>query len=155
MWSVLCMCVFTICIDSCAWRIGYKLGNILACKWNILDCRSILGGVLNSQGHYDILFVGVKNLWYCVCMCLVQLLYRGDTWVTYVNKLTSQYIRSLSALAIIEVKVWVCLSQTEQTPPKPMVTTSTALSTSQGIHLLVYRLTHQAPFRSKSGSRSF
>lgn len=71
MWSVLCMCVFMICIDSCAWQIGYELGNILACKWNILDCRSTLGGVLNSQGHHDILFVGVKNLCYPLCVCLV------------------------------------------------------------------------------------
>lgn len=48
MWNVLCMCVFMICIDSRAWQIGYKLGNILACKWNILACGSILGLVLNS-----------------------------------------------------------------------------------------------------------
>lgn len=71
------MCVFMICIDPCAWQIGYKLGNILPGKWNTLDCGSTLGCVLNSHGHCDILFVGVRtSVLLCVCLSGVIVIYR-------------------------------------------------------------------------------
>lgn len=77
------MCVFMICIDPCAWQIGYKLGNILPGKWNTLDCRSTLGGVLNSHGQCDILFVGVRtSVIVCVfvwCNCNLQVVL-GTLW---------------------------------------------------------------------------
>lgn len=73
-----------IFIDPCAWQIGYKLGNILPGKWNTLDCRSTLGGVLNSHGHCDILFVGIRtSAIVCVCLSGVIVIYRwylGHLW---------------------------------------------------------------------------
>lgn len=97
--SVLCTCAFMICIDSRAWRIGYKLGNILACKWNILNCGSVLVGVLDPQGLDDILFVCVKSLCYFLC----RLWYHCFTLVIHGSFIgTRGHWKSLSSV------IWAC-----------------------------------------------
>lgn len=124
------MCVFMICIDPCAWQIGYKLGNILPGKWNTLDCRSTLGGVLNSHGQCDILFVGVRtSVIVCVCLSGVIVIYRWYL-VLYGNILAPQYVRLLDTLVMSEGKGWVCPLGSQESPAKPMVTPFTALSVS-------------------------
>lgn len=131
-----------IFIDPCAWQIGYKLGNILPGKWNTLDCRSTLGGVLNSHGHCDILFVSIKtSVIVCVfvwCNCNLQVIL-GSFMEIFWHHNTSGYWVPL---------LWVrgkddCPLGSQDHPAKPMITLSTALSASKRKYLQVNTLVHQ------------
>lgn len=98
---------------------------------------------------------GCKNLCSAVCVFVWCNCNLQGTWVIYGNILAPQHIRLLGALAMSEGKRWVCPLGSQESPAKPTVTPSTALSTSKWKYLLLNTLTDQVSFRSESGSCSF
>lgn len=77
------------------WVIYYLVNEI---HW------STLGGVLNSHGQCDILFVGVRtSVIVCVCLSGVIVIFRWYL-VLYGNILAPQYVRLLDTLVMSEGK---------------------------------------------------